>query len=82
MIVIRSKLLKVLEATACGCRDRPAKEEGDVKEGGEVGEELEGEHLDGEALLRGGKRSRFLCLRGEISSALHAVASRWQYSTD
>lgn len=40
----------------------PAQEEGHVEEGGEVGEELEGEHLDREALLCGSKRSRFLCL--------------------
>lgn len=38
----------------------PAQKEGHVEEGGEVGEELEGEHLDREALLRGSKRSGFL----------------------
>lgn len=38
----------------------PAQKEGHVEERGEVGEELEGEHLDREALLRGSKRSRFL----------------------
>lgn len=39
----------------------PAEKEGHVEEGGEVGEELEGEHLDREALLRGSKRPCFLC---------------------
>lgn len=39
----------------------PAEKEGHVEEGGEVGEELEGEHLDREALLSGSKRARFLC---------------------
>lgn len=38
----------------------PAKKEGHVEEGREIGEELEGEHLDCEALLRGSKRARFL----------------------
>lgn len=41
----------------------PAEKEGHVEEGGEVGEELEGEHLDREALLRGSKRSCFLYSR-------------------
>lgn len=46
----------------------PAEKEGHVKEGGEVGEELEGEHLHGEALLRGSKRSRLLYLRDTSGS--------------
>lgn len=46
----------------------PAEKEGHVEEGGEVGEELEGEHLDGEALLRGSERSRLLYLRDTSGS--------------
>lgn len=38
----------------------PAKEKGYVEEGGEIGEELEGEHLDGETLFCGSKRPCFL----------------------
>lgn len=33
----------------------PAKEKGDIEEGGEIGEELKGEHLDRETLLCGSK---------------------------
>lgn len=47
----------------------PAQEEGDVEEGGEVGEELEGEHLDGEALLCGSKRASFLWSRWRTSQS-------------
>ena len=57
----------------------PAEEEGDVKEGGEVGEELEGEHLDGEALLCGGEGSGFLWKKSVAS--VTGLKKRWQSLT-
>ena len=41
----------------------PAEEKGHVEEWGEVGEELEGEHLDSETLLCGSEWSDFLWWR-------------------